>query len=108
MPVLDEFGLALISVREDGDEGLAKGMELLYSNFLSTLKKVGLSEIKTEGRFDPYIHEIMMTEEAKGKKPGTILKVMKKGYMLGDVLLRPASVIVAREEEEKDDVKNEK
>ncbi len=108
LPVLDEFELALISVREDGDEGLTKGMELLYSNFLGTLKKVGLVELKTEGKFDPYVHEIMMTQEAKGKKPGTIIQVMKKGYMLGDILLRPASVIVAKEEEEKDDAKNEK
>lgn len=106
--MLDEFELALISIREDGDEGLAKGMELLYSNFLGVLKKAGLKEIKAEGRFDPYIHEIMMAQEAKGKKPGTILQVTKKGYMLGDILLRPASVIVAKEEEEKkeNDTKN--
>ncbi len=107
LPVLDEFELALISIKKDGSDGLAKGVELLYSNFLSTLKKVGLTEIKAEGKYDPYKHEIMMAEDASGKKPGTILAVTKKGYMLGELLLRPASVIVAKEEEEEDDAKNE-
>ncbi|MCL5430214.1 MAG: nucleotide exchange factor GrpE [Candidatus Marsarchaeota archaeon] len=110
LPVLDEFELALISIKESGDKGVTKGIELLYSNFFSSLKKVGLQEIKTDGRFDPYRHEIILTQDAKGKSPGTILAVTKKGYVIGDILLRPASVIVAkeREEEEKEKGNEEK
>ena len=99
LPVLDEFEIALIAMRQGSDKTMVKGFELLYSNFLGTLKKVGLREIKTDGRFDPYMHEIMLAQEDDSEKPGTILEVTKKGYMLGEILLRPASVIIAKEKQ---------
>ena len=75
------------------------------------LPKEGLSEVQCKGLFDPYKHEIMMTKESK-EKDGTILEVVKKGYLFDKMLIRPASVIVAKasiapakEETDKNDAK---
>jgi molecular chaperone GrpE len=95
LPILDEFELAMIVVNKASDKTVARGIEMLYSNFTDMLKKEGLEEVSCKGVFDPYRHEIMMTRESK-EKEGTILDVVKKGYLFDKVLLRPASVIVAK------------
>ncbi len=96
LPILDEFELALIAANGSGDKAVAKGMELVYSNFKDVLTREGLREIPAEGAVDPYRHEAIMVKESD-KRPGTILEVVKKGYMFGDILLRPAAVIVAKD-----------
>jgi molecular chaperone GrpE len=112
--VLDEFELALMNANTNRDENnnFMKGVEMVYSNFLETLKREGLSEMKATGAFDPYRHEIIMTREDPKRKPGTIIEVTKKGYVFGDLVLRPASVIVAKEKEKNgsngDKTENEK
>jgi len=100
LSVLDEFEIALVALKQVNDVRIVSGFELLYSNFLDTLRKAGLKEVTASGVFDPYMHEIIMVEEDSSKKPGTILQVMKKGYMLGSILLRPASVTITKEPEE--------
>ena len=96
LPILDEFELALIAANDSSDKNVSKGIGLVYSNLQDVLRKVGLREIPAEGTADPFKHEIIMVKESD-KKPGTILEVVKKGYMFEDLLLRPASVIVAKE-----------
>ena len=108
LPVLDEFELALISANGNEDKNLVKGIEMVYSNLLEALKKQGLKEMKANGAFDPYKHEIIMTKDDAKRKPGTILEVIKKGYTYNDVVLRPASVIIAKEKEEKIEEKETK
>ncbi len=101
IPVLDEFELAIDAMSDSkNDEHMVKGMELIYSNLSSALKNEGLSVIETEGVYDPYRHEIIMTKESE-KKPGTILDVVRKGYQFNGLLVRPASVIVAKEDTKK-------
>ncbi|MDE1851425.1 MAG: nucleotide exchange factor GrpE [Candidatus Micrarchaeota archaeon] len=101
LPTLDEFELAMESMK--GDEN-SKGIALIFSNFMDALKSLGLKEIESNGRFDPYRHEIMLAKESE-KSEGTIIEVIRKGYMLNEIMLRPASVIVskdaAKEKEEK-------
>jgi molecular chaperone GrpE len=101
LPVLDEFELAVATAGGSSDKTLAKGIELLYSNFYDVMKKCGLSEIPVGEAFDPYKHEIIMVQEDEKLKPGTIIEVAKKGYALGGIMLRPAVVIVAKEKEVK-------
>ncbi len=107
LPIIDEFEIAMLAINGSKDANVAKGIEMLYSNFVDMLKKDGLSEIRTDDIFDPYKHEIVMVRESD-KKEGTILEVVKKGYMFDDKMLRPASVIIAKikeknTEEKKDD-----
>ena len=92
--ILDEFELTLIAASKSDDKKLAKGIEMLYANLAEMLRKEGLSEIKTDGSYDPYIHEIMQTKESD-KTEGSILEVVRKGYTFCGIMLRPASVIVA-------------
>lgn len=99
LTVIDEFELTLIAAQESSDKNLAKGIELVYTNFIDALKKLGLKEICTDKGFDPYMHEIVMVKEHDSKE-GTILEVIKKGYMFKDRILRPSSVIVSKAKSE--------
>lgn len=98
LPVVDEFELSMLALNGSKENNLAKGIEMLYSNLMDVLKKEGLKEIETAGIFDPYKHEIIMVKESD-KKDGTILEIVKKGYLFGDKLLRPAAVIIAKHTE---------
>ena len=94
VPVLDEFELALNA--KGLDEDAKKGIELVYSNLADALKSEGLSVVDTKGKFDPFRHEeILMTRDCK-EEDGNIIEVIRKGYALGDILIRPASVIVSK------------
>lgn len=95
LKIMDEFDLTLIAAGKSNDKALLKGIELLYANFIDVLKKSGLKEIETKGKFDPYKHEIAMVRD--GEKDDIIIEVIKKGYTLNDRLLRAASVIVSKE-----------
>ncbi|MGI0134092.1 MAG: nucleotide exchange factor GrpE [Candidatus Micrarchaeaceae archaeon] len=99
LPIIDEFELALIAAGRSDDKVLTKGIEMLYSNLIDVMKRNGLTTVPTEGKFDPYRHEIVMVKEDGTKKDGAILEVMKKGYMFKDMMLRPASVVVAKGKE---------
>ncbi len=97
-PILDEFELAILAINRSADKNLVKGIEMVYSNMSDMLMRYGLKEIDTKGKFDPYKHEIVMTRESD-KEPGTIIDVIKKGYMFNEMVLRPAAVIVAKDNE---------
>ena len=91
--VLDEFELALNA--KGLDEATAKGIELVYSNFLDALKSEGLTTVDTKGKFDPFKHEIVLTKDCD-EEEGKIVEVVRKGYALGEILIRPASVVVSK------------
>lgn len=95
LPTLDEFEIAIDAMNEGEAR---KGIELIYSNFIEVLKGEGLEEIEAKGVFDPYRHEIVMVKEPKDNsvKEGMILEVVRKGYIIGDIVLRPASIIIAK------------
>ena len=98
LPILDEFELAIIAINESKDRDLAKGIEMVYSNLIGMLKKEGMEEIDANGAFDPYKHEIVLAKESDDDD-GMILEVVKKGYMFDGIMIRPASVIVAKHDE---------
>ncbi len=98
LPILDEFELAIESMKMN-NEG-EKGVAMVFSNFLEVLKKEGIKLIDTTGKFDPYKHEIMLSKNSDNEE-GTIIQVVRKGYMLNNMMLRPASVIVSNGEKEK-------
>ncbi|MFP3215006.1 MAG: nucleotide exchange factor GrpE [Candidatus Micrarchaeota archaeon] len=97
LPTLDEFELALSVSSKENKE--IKGFEMIFSNLLDALKSEGLEVIETNGKYDPYKHEIILTKESD-KEEGSILEVVRKGYMLNGILLRPATVIVAKAKSE--------
>jgi molecular chaperone GrpE len=108
LEVIDNFERAIYGEHADGpDAGDANGsasgdafrdgVELIFRHFLDVLEKGGVTPIETEGRdFDPNLHEAVGHVESDGHKTNQIVQEMQKGYMLGDRLLRPARVVVAK------------
>ncbi len=94
LSILDEFELAVNNMDMSTEEG--KGIAIVLSNFIDILKKEGLSEMESTGIFDPYKHEVLMTKESN-EKEGTILATLRKGYLWKEMMLRPASVVVAKQ-----------
>ncbi len=105
LPIVDEFELAMLAINGSKDN-VGKGIEMLYSNFIDQLKREGLKEIDSRGIFDPHKHEIVMVKESD-KKEGTILEVVKTGYMFDDRLLRPAAVIISKGKETDNEKNND-
>jgi molecular chaperone GrpE len=97
LPALDDFQRALDHARETSDfEGLANGVELVERKLLKTLEDFGIRPIEAEGRpFDPAVHEAVTMIEAPGTEPGTVVEELRKGYLLGDRVVRPSQVVVS-------------
>lgn len=105
IPLLDNFELAFRSIPQGDDEiskriqETVKGFEMIYSEFMTTLEKDGLSiinPIQEDVVFDPYKHEALMTVSDETKTDGTIVEVMQKGYELNGRVIRNAKVKIVR------------
>jgi molecular chaperone GrpE len=98
LEVLDDLERALKN-RPEEDEGAvwAGGIELIYRKFLKTLESQGVMPMQTEGElFDPNLHEAITHEDSPDHESGEIIEVVQTGYMIGDRVLRPALVRVAK------------
>ena len=94
LPVLDNLEKA--SKTETKDEQYKNGVEMVLNQFKDVLKANGVTEIETVGKkFDPSIHEAvsLVQDENLGEKE--IKEEFRKGYMLGDKVLRHSLVVVA-------------
>ena len=94
LPSLDDFD-RIIANADKADEAWVEGVKLVYRKFTDELKKLGLTEIETEGRFDPNLHNAVLSEAAEGVESETILAVLQKGYRMGDRILRHSMVKVS-------------
>jgi molecular chaperone GrpE len=64
-------------------------------SFADVLRKEGLEEVSTDGRFDPHVHEALLSQPSEAEE-GTVIEVLQKGYRLGDRVIRPARVVISR------------
>ncbi|MGR8921165.1 MAG: nucleotide exchange factor GrpE [Gammaproteobacteria bacterium] len=99
LPVKDSLDLGLDAAATATDvEALREGMALTAKMFGDFFTKLDITVVDPAGaRFDPEFHQAMTTEQSVEAEPGTVLRVMQKGYLLNDRLLRPALVVVAAE-----------
>ena len=98
LEVLDDLERALKNRPQEGEGAVwSEGIELIYRKLLNMLKNEGVKpmEIKNDF-FDPNLHEAVMSEENSEFESGQIIDVIRQGYVLGDRVLRPAMVRVAR------------
>ncbi len=95
LPVLDNFDRAMGTESDDGN-GWRAGIELVHRQLLDVLGKMGMTEIETDGKFDPNVHEAVMQESAEDKESGDITAVFQKGYRVGKTVIRPSMVKVAQ------------
>jgi molecular chaperone GrpE len=94
--VVDDFDRA---VTVDADEGgsYKKGVELIHTKLHDLLRKQGLRPIESVGaNFDPNVHQAVVHETSPEHREGEVIEELRRGYMLGDRLLRPAMVKVAK------------
>jgi len=95
LPVLDDLERALDAAAEHEEAKLEEGVRLVHRELAAALSREGLEEIPTDGRFDPHVHEALLTQPSE-QEDGAILEVLQKGYRLGDRVLRPARVVIAQ------------
>ena len=94
LPVIDNFEIALKS--ECTDENFKKGMEMIFNQMLESLKSLNVSEINpVNAPFDPEEHNAVMHVEDEAVEENTVVEVLRKGYKLGDKVIRFAMVKVA-------------
>ncbi len=75
----------------------AAGLELIYRKLQALLESEGVEPIPAMGEmFDPTVHEAVTFEHVDGRREGEVIDVIEQGYRLGDRVLRPAKVRVAR------------
>lgn len=98
LPLVDDMERALKA--DPGTEAttaIRTGVELIHKQLLETLRKRGVKPIESLGAdFDPHFHMAVAHEPAEGRREGEVIEEFRRGYMLGDRLLRPAMVKVAK------------
>jgi molecular chaperone GrpE len=99
LPVLDDLERALVAAEEHEEAKLEEGVRLVHRELADTLRREGLAEIETNGRFDPHVHEALLAQPSDAEE-GSVIQVIQKGYRLGDRVLRPARVVVAAPKDE--------
>lgn len=102
LPVADSLTRALQAAEEtDGAETIVEGLRLVEKEFYGALSKLGIEPIEALGRqFDPHYHQAVMQHNEAQAPPNTVVSELKKGFMLGEQVIRPSHVIVAGEGED--------
>ena len=94
LPVYDNLERAL--KQETADEAYAKGVEMIMTQFRTTLEKLGVTEIPAQGEtFDPNVHNAVMHIEDETLGDNTVAEVFQAGFKLGEKVIRTAMVKVA-------------
>ncbi|HEY9466433.1 MAG TPA: nucleotide exchange factor GrpE [Vicinamibacterales bacterium] len=95
LPIIDNLERALQAAAED--DPLRKGVELIHKQMLEMLRKRGVTPIEALGAdFDPNVHEAVTHEESDQHREGEVMEELQRGYKVGERLLRPAMVKVAK------------
>ena len=95
LDVIDNFERAMGSKPED--DAFADGIELIYKQFLAILEKEHVKEINAKGeKFNPEYHMAVSTMAVEGLESDMVAEVIKKGYTLGDKVIRPSLVVVSQ------------
>ena len=98
LPTLDDLERALAGIPlGETDVPWVNGIRLIERSLRSALERGGLERIGAEGaRFDPRLHEALLQDDAPDRPEGEVVRELRPGYVLGDRVLRPAQVSVAR------------
>ena len=96
--VVDDFDRAMGAEATGGSvEAWRQGVELIHRRLMEVLTRRGITPVDAIGAdFDPNLHQAVTTEPAGERRDGEVVEQFRRGYMMGDRLLRPAMVKVAR------------
>tara|TARA_B110000238_G_scaffold148807_1_gene160518 strand:- start:304 stop:930 length:627 start_codon:yes stop_codon:yes gene_type:complete len=99
LPVVDNLERAIASVdkEDEGQKGLAEGVELTLQSLMAALDKFGVKVVDPlDQPFNPELHQAMSMQEVEGVAANTVIAVMQRGYELNGRLVRPAMVMVSK------------
>lgn len=97
LPIVDNFERALQAPAPPEAEPFRAGAELIHKQMLDLLRKRGVTPLEALGSdFDPNFHQAVIHEASDRHREGEVMEELQRGYMLGDRLLRPAMVKVAK------------
>jgi len=96
LPIVDDLERAL-KAAGNIDDPLRKGVELIHKQMTDLLRKRGVRTIEAVGAdFDPRYHQAVVQEVSPDHREGEVIEEFARGYVLGDRLLRPSMVKVAK------------
>lgn len=102
LPVIDNLERAVAHAEQNdadnaGVTSVIDGVKLVLRQFAQALERCEVLPVEAEGKpFDPNIHEAISQLETNDRAPGSVVQVLQRGYTIGDRLLRPALVVVAK------------
>ncbi|MGE3275670.1 MAG: nucleotide exchange factor GrpE [Vicinamibacterales bacterium] len=97
LSVIDDFERALATPAPPEAQAYRAGVELIHRQLVDLVRKRGATPIEALGTdFDPHVHQAVAYEETPGAREGEVVGELRKGYKLGERLLRPAMVKVAK------------
>lgn len=97
LPVLDNFDMGMQAAAQEEGSMLYMGMQMVQKQLSEFLSSQNVEEIDAQigGEFDPKVHEALSQEASDDIEEGKIIRIVRKGYQIGERLLRPSNVIVA-------------
>lgn len=98
LPVIDSFERARTHLKPQTEEevNIHKSYQGVYKQLVDCLKRIGVSPMRVEGQpFDPNFHDAIMREPTHEHPEGTVIEELRRGYLLGELVLRHALVKVA-------------
>jgi molecular chaperone GrpE len=97
LPIIDDLERALGASAGSADPALRSGVELIHRQLLEALRRRGAEPLEVVGEdFDPAWHEALASEPANGRRDGEVTEEIRRGYRIGQRLIRPALVKVAK------------
>jgi len=94
LPVIDDLEKA---AKVTKDASTKEGIEMILQKFKSALSKFNVSSFRSLGKkFNPNYHQAIHLQIGDSHEEDTVVVVINEGYMVGDVLLRPAEVVVSQ------------
>lgn len=97
LPVVDHFELGLATAAKQADSAVLNGLKLVYDQLLGVLKKQGVTPVSVApgATFNPHEHEAITQLPSEEHEADMVIAETRKGYKLGDKLIRPLQVVVS-------------
>ena len=96
LSVVDDFERAF-SIAGDRDDDFIRGIRFIYKKLTASIEEFGVRKIEAlNTAFDPAYHMSVAQIEREGSEPGQVVEVVQEGYSLGDIVVRPAKVVIAK------------
>lgn len=102
LPVLDQMDLSLAANLSSGDANVSRLLEavaMLRAEIGKAFERIGIARVEPAvgDEFDPHVHEAVMRQAVDGVPGNRVANCFQSGYLLGEIVLRPAKVSVTPE-----------